>query len=95
MWPSSIGAKFIRILERLPGEVSRVRGRDWAEATLMMERGRDQALALVPLARRALRIVPPSVAPASMPTASGSPQMAPFVLPDAVRSMSGVGEGPA
>jgi triphosphatase len=87
--------EFMRILERLPGEVSRVRGPDWAEATVMLERGRDQALALMPLARRALRIVPPSVTPPHMATASGSPLMGPFVLPEAVRSMSGVGDGPA
>jgi triphosphatase len=87
--------EFLRILERLPGEVSRVRGPDWAEATVMMERGRDQALALMPLARRALRIVPPVAAPARLVMEDGSPLMGPFVLPEAVRSMNGAGEGPA
>ncbi len=85
----------MRILERLPGEVSRVRGPDWAEATVMMERGRDQALALMPLARRALRIVPPSVGPAHLAAEGGSALMGSFVLPETVRTMSGVGESPA
>ncbi len=87
--------ELVRILERLPGEVSRLRGTEWAEATVMMERGRDQALALMPLARRALRIVPPSVAPACSPVEGGPPLIGPFVLPETVRTMSGVGENPA
>ena len=83
-----------RILERLPGEVSRVRGPEWTETTTMMERGRDQALALMPLARRALRIVPASVVPAE--TAAANPaRTAAFVVPEAVRAMSGTGETPA
>jgi CHAD domain-containing protein len=85
--------ELVRLLERLPGEVSRVRGPEWAEATTMMERGRDQALALMPLARRALRIVPVSAAPAHAAVESPGP-MAPFVLPEIVRAMSS-GESPA
>ncbi len=83
-----------RILERLPGEVSRVRGPEWDETTMMMERGRDQALALMPLARRALRIVPASSAPTGAAEPNPGP-MGPFVLPEAVRAMSGTGESPA
>jgi CHAD domain-containing protein len=47
-----------RVLALLPGEVSRVRGREWQELTETMERGRVHALALVPPARRALRVLP-------------------------------------
>ena len=86
--------EFARILERLPGEVSRVRGPEWTETTTMMERGREQALALMPLARRALRIVPASVTPVHEADPNPAP-MAPFVLPEAAQAMSGAGEGPA
>jgi uncharacterized protein YbjQ (UPF0145 family) len=81
-----------RLLRRLPAEVTRVRGPEWADLTTTMERGRDQALALMPPARRALRIVPVTVAPER---AESLPPMAPFVLPEAVRAMSGGGESPA
>jgi hypothetical protein len=47
-----------RLLERLPAELSRVRGREWVELTTTMERGRDRALALVPPTRRTLRVLP-------------------------------------
>jgi triphosphatase len=47
-----------RLLELLPAEVSRVRGREWMELTTTMERGRDRALALVPPTRRTLRVLP-------------------------------------
>jgi triphosphatase len=86
--------ELVRLLERLPREVSRVRGPEWEEATMMMERGRDQALALMPLARRALRIVPVSDAAAD-PAVENTAPTAPFVLPEVVRSMSGGGESPA
>jgi triphosphatase len=52
-----------RLLELLPAEVSRVRGRYWLELTTTMERGRERALALVPPARRALRVVPDDTTP--------------------------------
>ncbi len=87
--------EFLRILAGLPGEVSRVRGPEWTETTTMMERGRDQALALMPLARRAFRIVPASVTPPAHAPESTPAHTAPFVLPEAVRAMSGVGETPA
>jgi uncharacterized protein YbjQ (UPF0145 family) len=86
--------ELVRLLEQLPREVSRVRGPEWDEATMMMERGRDQALALMPLARRALRIVPVSDAPAERAAVNTAP-MAPFVLPEVVRTMSVGGESPA
>jgi CHAD domain-containing protein len=86
--------EFARILERLPGEVSRVRGPEWTETTTMMERGREQALALMPLARRALRIVPASVTQAHGADPNPAP-LAPFVLPGAAQAMSGAGESPA
>jgi triphosphatase len=86
--------EFLHILERLPGEVSRARGPEWAETTMMMERGRDQALALMPLARRAFRIVPASVAPTDAPEPNTA-AMAPFVLPEAIGAMSGGRETPA
>jgi len=85
--------EFSRILERLPGEVSRLRGPEWTETTTMMERGRDQALAQMPLGRPALRIVPASVVPPHAATPNPA-AMAPFVVPEAVRAMSG-GESPA
>jgi triphosphatase len=80
--------EFMRLLEQLPNEVSRARGPEWAEALTMMERGRDQALALMPPARRALRILPDPLSPA--------PSMGSFVLPEVARAASGGGgESPA
>jgi triphosphatase len=83
-----------RLLEQLPGEVSRARGPEWTEALTMMERGRDQVLALITPVRRALRILP---VPASAPnvTAENAPPMASFVLPEVARTASGGREGPA
>ena len=54
-----------RLLDHLPAEVSRVRGREWVDLTTTMERGRDHALALVPPARRALRVLPDQSLPES------------------------------
>jgi triphosphatase len=82
----------MRLLERLPGEISRARGPEWAEALTVMEQGRDQALALMPAARRALRIVPVPMAPTAV-GASAAP-LGSFVLPD-VRTARGGGESPA
>jgi CHAD domain-containing protein len=83
-----------RLLEQLPGEVSRARGPEWAEALTMMERGRDQVVALMAPARRALRILPGPVASPSV-TPENAPPMASFVLPEVVRTASGGGESPA
>ena len=52
-----------RLLELLPAEVSRVRGREWLELTTTMDRGRDRALALIPPIRRTLRVLPDDSAP--------------------------------
>jgi triphosphatase len=82
-----------RLLEQLPGEVSRARGPEWTEALTMMERGRDQVLTLMAPVRRALRILPVPIA--STPAmAENAPPMASFVLPEVVRTASGGGEGP-
>jgi CHAD domain-containing protein len=86
--------EFTRILERLPGEVSRARGPEWTEALVMMERGRDQALALMAPIRRALRIVPVPVAATDVAT-DGAPALASFVVPEVARTASGGGESPA
>jgi hypothetical protein len=51
--------KFDRILQKLPKELSRVGGREWRELADVMERERQQALALLPPVRRTLRAVPP------------------------------------
>jgi CHAD domain-containing protein len=55
-----------RLLRRLPAEVSRVGGREWRDLEMTMERGRDQALALVPPTRRTLRALPDPLAPPGM-----------------------------
>jgi hypothetical protein len=84
-----------RLLERLPAEVSRVRGREWLELTTTMERGRDRALALVPPARRALRVLPDESMLEPVGAVGGdSPPTASLVRPDLVRAASG-GESPA
>jgi triphosphatase len=87
--------EFMRLLERLPGEISRARGPEWAEALTVMEQGRDQALALMPAARRALRIVPVPVPMAPTPAGAGAAPLGSFVLPDLIRTARGGGEGPA
>jgi triphosphatase len=80
----------MRLLEQLPHEVSRARGPEWAEALTMMERGRDQALALIPPARRALRIVPEPLSAAHV-AVDNSPSLGSFVVPEVVRAASGGG----
>jgi triphosphatase len=82
-----------RLLAQLPSELSRVRGPAWAEVLTMMERGREQGLALMPPARRALRILPGPLSSTSL-AAKSSPPMASFVLPEVVRAASGGGESP-
>jgi triphosphatase len=82
-----------RLLEQLPGEVSRARGPEWAEALTMMERRRDQVLALVAPVQRALRILPVPVGSPGV-TAESAPPMASLVLPEVARTASG-GESPA
>lgn len=79
-----------RLLAGLPDEVSRVRSREWQELLTIMDRGRERALALVPPARRALRVVP------DHPTASEDVvveddrhAMAELMLPNVARTASG------
>ncbi len=50
-----------RLLRRLPREVSRVRGREWKDLSAVMARRRDDALELLPPARRTLRALPTPV----------------------------------
>jgi triphosphatase len=50
--------EMLRLLQQLPDEVSRLRGREWLELVSTMERGQERALALVPPVRRTLRVVP-------------------------------------
>ena len=84
-----------RLLAHLPDEVSRVRGQEWIELTTTLERGRDRALALVPPARRTLRVVPdhPLPEPAGATTGGGAPASA-LVRPDLARAAGG-GDSPA
>jgi CHAD domain-containing protein len=84
-----------RLLDRLPAEVSRVRGREWLELMTTMERGCDRALALVPPTRRALRVLPDHPLPEHAgATADGAAPPAPLVRPDLARAAGG-GEHPA
>jgi hypothetical protein len=79
-----------RLLRRLPDEVSRVRGREWVELTTTMERGRDRALALVPPARRTLRVVPDqSVPEPAGATSDDTVPTSPQVRPDLARAAAG------
>jgi CHAD domain len=83
-----------RLLELLPAEVSRVRGREWMELTTTMERGRDRALALVPPTRRTLRVLPAHPPPETVETAAASTPATTLLRPDLARAAGG-GESPA
>jgi CHAD domain-containing protein len=83
-----------RLLERLPAEVSRVRGREWLELTTTMERGRDRALALVPPTRRTLRVLPDHPAGDTGDANDDTAPPAPLRRPDLAR-VAGGGENPA
>jgi hypothetical protein len=84
-----------RLLDHLPAEVSRVRGREWLELTTTMDRGRDRALALIPPTRRTLRVLPDHSVPepAGPPTSAAAPAPA-LVRPDLARAAGG-GDNPA
>jgi len=84
-----------RLLERLPDEVSRVRGREWEELTTTMERGRSRALALVPPARRTLRVLPDHSRSEMPGAASGEPLTATLGRPELARAASGGAESSA
>jgi triphosphatase len=59
-----------RLLRRLPGELTRVRGREWRDLVRLMEQRRNDAEALRPPQRPTLRAVP---APAPEPAATPGP----------------------
>jgi triphosphatase len=83
-----------RLLDRLPAEVSRVRGREWMELTTTMERGRDRALALVPPARRTLRVLPDHSAGHEETAADDATPPAALLRPELAR-VAGGGENPS
>jgi triphosphatase len=88
--------EMMRLLERLPAEVSRVRGREWDDLVAVMERDRDQALALGPLMLRTLRMLPEPY-PSQSATADGAPEpttVPPPVLVPAISQAAG-GHSPA
>jgi len=78
-----------RLLELLPAEVSRVRGREWMELTTTMERGREQALALVPPTRRTLRVLPDSQPGPVGALAGDAATPAALLRPDLARAAGG------
>jgi triphosphatase len=78
-----------RLLGLLPTELSRVRGREWMELTTTMERGREQALALVPPTRRALRVLPDHPQPERAPVTSDTTTPAALLRPDLARAAGG------
>ena len=81
-----------RLLDLLPAEVSRVRGREWQDLAVTMEQERDALLALVPPTRRALRVLPVPLPP--MHVVDGDrPPMTTFVLQEAARLVGG-GDSP-
>jgi triphosphatase len=82
-----------QLLLRLPAEVSRVRGREWDDLMATMEQGRHQALDLVPLVRRTLRVLPEPYA-ATFAPATGTTLMAPALVP-AISQVAGGGHAPA
>ena len=83
-----------RLLELLPAEVSRVRGREWTELMTTMERGRERSLALVPPTRRTLRVLPDHSLPALPAVGDDDTAATALGRPDLARAASG-GDGPA
>jgi hypothetical protein len=82
-----------QLLLRLPAEVSRVRGQEWDGLVATMEQDRDQALDLVPLVRRTLRVLPEPYAAPFAP-AGGTTPMPPALVP-AISQVAGGGHAPA
>jgi hypothetical protein len=72
-----------------------VRGRDWLELTTTMERGRERALALVPPARRALRVVPDVTSPEHADMAAMSESSLPALVRPSVPLAATGGESSA
>jgi hypothetical protein len=83
-----------RILRQLPKEVARVGGRVWSDLTAVMEQRRDQALSLVPPARRTLRALPAPPDPTTDITMDHSPAVTALVPTDTESTVGG-SEGPA
>jgi len=79
-----------QILDGLPAEVSRVRGREWQELEATLDRERDEILALVPPERRTLRVLPvPASAMGVVADAAAPAQAHAFVLQEAPRLAGG------
>lgn len=68
--------EMVRILGKLPKEVSRVGGKEWQVLAALMERQRAAAEALLPPVRQTLRALPP--APAVSPTEVEAPPATPM-----------------
>jgi hypothetical protein len=88
-----------RLLRVLPGEVSRVGGREWRELSEHMARRHDDAAAQLPPVRRTLRAVPSppagseTEAPAAVHPSAGTP--GPVVVTEVVPiAAPGAGEPP-
>jgi CHAD domain-containing protein len=84
-----------RLLHHLPAEVSRVGGREWLELTTTMDRGRDRALALVPPARRALRVLPDHTVPDEAGATTSAAAPAPALVRPELARVAGAGDNPA
>ena len=88
-----------RLLEQLPAEVSRVRGREWQDLTMHMDLARDAVLALMPPTRRILRVLPDPLSPTSFTADDPVPvpvavPVATFVPPQITPWAAGGGESP-
>jgi triphosphatase len=84
-----------RLLRRLPKRVRRVRGREWDELLEVLEERRAEAVAAQPPARRTLRAVPSSPAPApAVHPALAPPPPGPLPAP-AAPNLTALGPPPA
>jgi hypothetical protein len=82
-----------RLLEQLPAEVSRVRGREWQDLAMHMDLARDAVLALMPPTRRILRVLPDPLSPTSVTADDPVPvPVAAFVPPRDTPWAAGGGE---
>jgi CHAD domain-containing protein len=82
-----------RLLKRLPGQLSRTRGRAWRELHELMERKRTEAEAARPPVRTTLRALPRPQAEAesASPSSSSLPVPVPVASPEAVHPAGGPG----
>jgi hypothetical protein len=84
-----------RLLDQLPAEVSRVRGREWQDLAATMEQERDALLALVPPAHGNLRVLATPPLPVDVIAVDQPPlSVSTFMLQEAPR-LAGGGESPA